>query len=299
MNISSHQWELFKRNVRNMPQEEIARIKRKNVDEAERLYRRFTESFKKGLCDSCRNPINSFSSDSICFHWLLRPNGSKKVNIKEVLEAKGYFRSASYIRWVCNQDVHLARINDLSEEGDTQAIFHWSGQYLDTKWTFVCTSNDYHGHQGHESRFPHYHIEMRLHDRIFIRFNEFHLKFTDEDLFNLRCDLDVSCPVKHTFGPHGSGMEDALSIPSDKIMEGVQITDNPDEAVYHIHTILTDKKGIPGEIIQEALQRSKDSGKPVATFLRELGYSPQVCIEPIDNIPDKQDRNHPRRDKKH
>jgi hypothetical protein len=280
-----------------MPQEELERIKRENIEEAERLYKRFTESFKIGLCDSCGNPISSFSADKICFHWLLRPKESKKDNIKDVLETKGYIRSASYVRWVCNQDVSLANINDLSEEGDTKAIFHWSAEYSNIKWTFLCTSNDYQGHQERQSSFPHYHIEMRLHDKVFIKFNDFHLKFTNEDLFNLRCNLDSSCPIKQTFGPHGSGMEDAFSIPAEKIIEDVQTTDNPNEAVYHIHTILTDKKGIPSVIINEALRKSRNSGKPVANYLREMGFSPQVYIEPIENIPNKQNRNHPRKKK--
>jgi len=298
MNISESEWEFFKKYMLSMPLEEIEQIKRESATEAERLYSEFKKKFEQGLCDSCGKPLSSFYSEAPCFHWLLRPKGSKKENIEDVFKAKGYFRTASYIRWVCNQDVHLSGINDLSEEGDMKAIFHWSAQYRYIKWTFLCTLNDYQGHDDRHISFPHYHVEMCLHNKIFIKFNDFHLKFTDEDLFNLKCNFDKTCPVKQTFGPHGSGMEDAFSISPEDIIKRTQTTNDQSKAVYHIHTILMDKDGIPGEIINEALKKARESGKPVANFLKEMGYAPQIIIEPPENVPQKQIRYHPRKKKK-
>ena len=133
MNTSKTKWESFKQYVLSMPQDVIDEIRRENAAEAERLYREFKEKFEQGLCDSCGKPLSSFSSGCLCFHWLLRPEGSKKEHIIGVFQDKGYFRTASYIRWVCNQDVHFSKINDLAEEGDQQAVFHWSAQYCDIK----------------------------------------------------------------------------------------------------------------------------------------------------------------------
>jgi hypothetical protein len=298
INISESEWKFFKNYVLNMPPEAIEQIKRKNATEAEILYRKFKEKFEQGLCDSCGNPLSSFHPDSPCFHWLLRPEGSKKENIEDVFKVKGYFRTASYIRWVCNQDVHLSRINDLSEEGDRDAIFHWSAQYRHIKWTFLCKSNDYQGHENRHIFFPHYHVEMCLLDKTFIKFNDLHLKFTDEDLFNLKCDLDETCPVKQTFGPHGSGMEDAFSVSPEDIIKETQTTNDQSNAVYHIQTVLMDKNGIPGEKISEAIKKARETGKPIANFLSEMGYSPKIIIAPPENIPQKQIRHHPRKKKK-
>ena len=294
MTISDSDWEAFKQYMASMPPDARRQVEQRYADEADALYNSFKASFMKGLCDTCGKPLTSFTPGAPCFHWLLRPKGCKKSHIAEVFQSKGYFRTASYIRWVCNQAVHIARINDLSEEGDKEAIFHWSGEYTHIKWTFLCRLNDYQGHQGQNDNFPHYHLEMRLNGRVFIKFNEYHFRLTDEDLISLRCNLDSSCPVKGTFGPHGSGMEDAFSIPIDSMMQGMQITDNQSEAVYHIQTVLMDEKGIPGEIIEAALKKSKETGKPAAIFLKEIGYNPKIHIEPPKDVPEKQIRHHPR-----
>ena len=281
-----------------MPEEMIEQIEQEHAQEAEQLYKEFKNKFEQGLCDSCAKPLDSFFAGVPCFHWLLRPKGSRKQDIKDVFLAKGYFRTASYVRWVCNQGVHIARINDLSKEGDEEAIFHWSAEYKHIKWTYLCTRNDYKGHKDRKKSFPHYHVEMRLHGKVFIKFNNFHLKFTGEDIFKLQCNLDSSCPIKQTFGGHGAGMEDAFSIPAETIIKETQTTVDPSEATYHIHTFLMDKNGISGDAVNEALKKAKDSGKPVANFLRKMGYSPKIIIEPPESVPGKQIRNHPRKKKK-
>ena len=147
-------------------------------------------------------------------------------------------------------------------------------QYKHIKWTFLCRENDLCGHEVKDETLPHYHLEMRLNNRIFIKFNDFHFKFTDEDLVSLRCNEDPTCLIKQTFGPHGSGMEDAFSISVESIMDNMQITNDPSEAVYHIQTLVTDEKGIPSEIINEALMKSKENiskkaGSTNLTFSRK------------------------------
>ena len=126
MTISDSDWEAFKQYMASMPPDARRQVEQRYADEADALYNSFKASFMKGLCDTCGKPLTSFTPGAPCFHWLLRPKGCKKSHIAEVFQSKGYFRTASYIRWVCNQAVHIARINDLSEEGDKEAIFHWS-----------------------------------------------------------------------------------------------------------------------------------------------------------------------------
>lgn len=270
----------------------------KSAVEAKAIYGNFVKCFTKGICDSCGESLDSFDPESApCFHWLLRPKGIKKKHIAEVFHGFGYFRTATYIRWVCNQDIHIARINDLSEEGDQGAVFHWSAEYMHIKWTFLCKKNDYEGHKGRNDSFPHYHVEMRLDDRIFIKFSEYHLRLSDEDLASIRGNADPTCPIKQSFGPHGSGMEDAFSLPPEDIIDSMDVTNDPSDAVYHIQTMILDKEGIPGEVINEALKKAKETGKPAGTFLKKLGYNVRFCIEPAPSVPEKQIRNHPRKKK--
>lgn len=273
---------------------EHKRIQEENKIEAEKLYQEFTDAFGQGMCDSCGKSLRTFSKTNPCFHWLLRPGKSKKKDILQVLSEKGYFRCASYIRWVANFTDHYRNINNLKEEGNREAVFHWSAKHEHRKWTFWCTREDY---EGHGNQPPHYHFEMRLNGMPFIKFNDFHIPFTDEDLFNLRSHEDPDSPVKQTFGYHGAGIEEAFSGDPEKILDGLKTTTDENEAFYHIHTVLTSDEGIPGEVVEEAMRRSKDEGIPAAETLREKGYEPMVAIEPAESLLEKETRNNPRKKK--
>jgi hypothetical protein len=277
--------------LKSIPESERLRIQKENQDEAENLYKEFTEAFSKGMCDSCGKSYSTFSKESPCFHWLLRPGKSKKEHIEKVLKAKGYFRCAAYVRWVANFDSHFKNINNLSEEGNVEALFHWSAKYKHIKWTFWCTRNDY---AGHSNQPPHFHFEMRLDKMPFIKFNDCHIPFTDEDLFNIRANEDSESPVKQTFGFHGAGLEEAFSVDPEKLIEGLITTENEEEAVYHIQTVLHLEEGIPCEMLNKAMAIAKEKKVPVAKILRELGYDAKVVIEPAESLITKESRSNPR-----
>lgn len=284
-------WERQRAFLNAVPESERIRIQKENHEEAEKLYKEFTEAFSKDMCDSCGKPISTFSNESPCFHWLLRPGKVKKDHIENILKIKGYFRCAAYIRWVTNFDSHFKNINNLSLEWNADALFHWSAKYKHLKWTFWCTRNDY---AGHSNQPPHFHFEMRLDKNSFIKFNDFHIPFTDEDLFTIRSHEDPESPVKQTFGFHGAGLEEAFSVDPEKLMEGLTTTDNQEEAVYHLHTVIHSEDGIPSEVINQALAIAKEKKVPVATIIRELGYEASVTIEPAESLITKECRSNPR-----
>ncbi|NJA05256.1 hypothetical protein HC024_05850 [Methylococcaceae bacterium WWC4] len=138
---------------------------------------------------------------------------------------------------------------------------------------------------------------MRLDKNSFIKFNDFHIPFTDEDLFTIRSHEDPESPVKQTFGFHGAGLEEAFSVDPEKLMEGLTTTDNQEEAVYHLHTVIHSEDGIPSEVINQALAIAKEKKVPVATIIRELGYEASVTIEPAESLITKECRSNPRQKK--
>lgn len=290
--MNSLMWEKQKEILKSIPADERRRIQEKCKNEAEILYKEFTEAFSKGICDSCGKPIKSFSGNSPCFHWLLRPGKTKKEHIRIVLSERGYFRCAAYIRWVANHESHFKNINNLSEEGNKDALFHWSAKYKHIKWTVWCTRNDF---AGHDSQPPHFHFEMRLDQLPFIKFNDFHIPFTDEDLFTIRSNEDHDSPVKQTFGFHGAGLEEAFSGDPEKILDILTTTDDENEAVYHVQTMVRCEEGIPQDVVDEAISKAKDMKVPVARIFRELGYEAMVAIEPADSLIEKENRNNPRK----
>lgn len=208
-------WEKQRAFLKKIPESERLRIQKENQGEAEKLYNEFTEAFSKGMCDSCGKPNSTFSKESPCFHWVLRPSKSKKEHIEKVLKAKGYFRCAACVRWVANFDSHFKNINNLSEEGNVEALFHWLLNTSISNGHLWCARNDF---AGHSNQLPHFHFEMRLDKMPFIKFNDCHIPFTDEDLFYIQSNEDSESPVKQTFGFHGAGLEEAFSVDPEKLI---------------------------------------------------------------------------------
>jgi hypothetical protein len=288
-------WEAFKNKFKNVSPDEIDKYNKLQSEQVEEQFKEFRKYFSLGECSICGERFSSFKPDKPCPHWLLRPVGVKKGHIADMMALVGYFRVAAYIRWISNIDTQFVGINDLSDEGRTDAIFHWTARYKHITWTVICTRADYDGHQGRRSSLPHYHFKMQLDGNIFIRFDEFHILFTDEDLFNWRCNLDPDSPIKQSFGIAGAGMNALFSMDPEAIIQTTKTTTDEKEAQYHLTTMISDPAGISGDLINEALKKSQESGRPIANILREMGLQPSVIIEPPENIPDKQIRPHPRK----
>jgi hypothetical protein len=158
----------------------------------------------------------------------------------------------------------------------------------------VCKENDYLGHTGTKhSEFPHFHFAMHLDNKPFIKFNDFHIPFTDEDLFNIKCIKDNDLHIDQSFDPYGAGMSDATSMPLETVLQESLVTEDPENATYHIQSLISTDDGseLDMDLILEAINKSKESGKPVANFLKDLQYNRQIIVSPADSIPDKEVRS--------
>ena len=110
MTISDSDWEAFQRYISGLPKDVLRKKEQQHADEADALYNNFKASFVKGLCNTCGESLNSFIPKYPCFHWLLRPKGSKKSHIIDVFQTKGYFRTASsraVVSWLCKDTERL------------------------------------------------------------------------------------------------------------------------------------------------------------------------------------------------
>lgn len=294
--ISDTRWREFQEYLKALPINALGVESQEQHEEAESLYQKFKECFSREMCDSCGKPLPTFSRNNPCFHWLLRPKGAKKDDIERLFQAKGYFRTASWIRWVANQNAFLAGINDLRGEGDQAAVFHWTARYKHLSWTFWCTKNDYVGHVNTRANMSHFHVEMKSEGRPFIRFNDFHIPFTDEDLFYLKANLDSDSVFQQSFGPHGAGMQDAMDVPAEEIIGSACSVDDERKGVYEIDTIIRAAPGqtISGDLLTHIIEKSRESGRTIAHCVREEGLDAQVLITPSDSIPEKSVRSNPR-----
>lgn len=129
---------------------------------------------------------------------------------------------------------------------------------------------------------------MRLDGRQFINFNEFHVPFSDRDLFNL--SLRDEPKVHHNFGSAGSGMQEAVLVDPDFVLEHTQPTANEDTATYHFSTMIeaTDQP-LSGDEIYEIVQEAKRTNKSFAYVAKQRLQGRariQTVISPADSIPD-------------
>lgn len=120
----------------------------------------------------------------------------------------------------------FSNINDLAEEKSDRKIISYTVKWKNIEWTFDCSKNDFSGHQGTSVDFPHYHFQMRIDGKQFINFNDFHVPFTNDDVFLIKTSLEQGDWFKNDFGAIGSGMQEAISIGVDDILEHTSRSEN-------------------------------------------------------------------------
>ncbi len=280
----------FKEMIENLPAGELERLNRVQHEHAVEEHERFEEHYKRGECYLCGKPFKTISKNTPCIHWLLRRCKFKAKDFHKIYKEFDYHQISSFLRWVANQERFQGNINDLLDEKGERKIFQVTIKWKNIEWTFDCSKTDYEGHNGASSSFPHYHFQMRIDGNQFINFNKHHIPFSDKDLFNLDLLRQKPDLIQHTFGAGGSGMQDAVELNPKDIIQHTVLTENEEDATYHMQTIVMAKDDpIKGEDLQAMIEESRDTGKPLASLLdKHLGDSAEVktVITPVDTIPD-------------
>lgn len=282
----------FKAMIDNLPEGELDRINQLQHEHTVNEYNDFVEHYKKNECYLCGKPFKTISSNNPCIHWLLRSCKFKSKDFSKVYEKYDYHQITSFLRWVANKERFQGNINDLEDERGDNKIFETTIKWKNIEWTFNCSENDYLGHDGSNSNYPHYHFQMRIDRKPFINFNQHHVPFSDKDLFNL--DLLRQKPeiINHSFGAGGSGMQDAVDVDPNDIIQHTTTTDNEDDATYHMQTMIMAKdvnNPISGDDVYEMIKESQKTGKPFASLVdKYLGDDANITtvVSPVDTIPD-------------
>ncbi|HSZ87696.1 MAG TPA: hypothetical protein VK787_16800 [Puia sp.] len=159
--------------------EQIEEGNRLQLEENLRVYEEFKAAYKIGNCSLCTQPLKEFESNKPCFHWFLRPQGIKKKHFQKYLSTPiGFFRFDSYMRWIANLETPFKKINDLKSQMNPAKVIEYTIKYKNIEWSINIGRTDRIGYANTKNaNFPHFHLQMKIDNNIFIKFNDFHIHF--------------------------------------------------------------------------------------------------------------------------
>ena len=283
--------------IDSIPQDEVDRRTKEQDIENKRMHDEFVEGMATNKCFLCKGTLDSYDKMTPCFHWFLYPDRIKKKRFKNYLNSPiGFFQLDSYFRWMANHEKPLGNINDLKHESPDSVMFSTTYRYKNIEWSLVVGEKDKEGHKG--SNFggvPHFHLQMKINDQIFLKFNDYHIPFKDSDLFTLSLLEQAGDKIElgHCFG-YGAGLlekEETLKY----VDEHSVITDDRENATFERDTFFRAAEGetISGELIQEAIIESEKTKEPIGKIMqRYLAKSNQevavtTIISPGKGVPKK------------
>lgn len=277
--------------IESIPQEEIDRQTRLQDEDNNRIYSLFIEGLKVGKCFICGGQMDSFEEDKPCYHWFTYPRGIKKKHFEIFLKCPiRFFQLDSYFRWLANVERPFGNINDLKKDTSTTSYLETTYRYKNIEWAFSIGHTDKEGHLNAKvGYFPHYHIQMKVDERVFLKFNDFHIPFSNGDLLTI--SLLEQAPDKVKLGHnHGYGigiLEDEENI--ELIDDTMIITDDVENAPVNRQTIIKAPEGqtISDEIFQQAIEESKRTKKPIGKILQKLLPDANIItiLSPGDCVP--------------
>jgi len=286
--------------IESIPQEEIMKRNKLQLENTWKVYQEFIKALNENKCFLCGSQMDSFNAARPCFHWFTYPKGIKKKYFKKYLKAPlSFFHLESYFRWLANSENPYRNINDLKSETSANAYLETTIKYRNIEWAFSIGHTDKEGHLSSQtSNIPHYHLQMKVNNRVFIKFNDFHIRFTDEDLFTFELLEQAGDKIifAHLFG-EGAGI-----IEEEKNLEWIDslmtITDNEETALFERQTMIEAPEGktIPGELVQKAMRESKETGEPMDRILQKYLSDAKflTIISPGKGVPEKKRRKKPK-----
>lgn len=258
-------------------------------------YKDFLEHYERDMCYLCGKPFSTIGKGNPCLHWLLRRCKFKKKDFQQIVDKFDFYSVSAFLRWVAYAESGSKNINNLKEESSERKIFEITIKWKNIEWTLDCSHNDFAGHTGTKTEFPHWHFQMRIDGQQFINFNDFHIHFSENDQLKINLENDSYSGFIHSFGPGGQGMQermDQLENNFDEFLENSVIASDPEDGQIHMQSIIkAPKGGIPGEKINEALEMARTTGKTLAycfsvVLKNEGDVSISTIASPADSVPE-------------
>ena len=167
----------FKKTFESLDEETIKTLTDSWNKQNEQSFKNLCEGLKNNTCYLCGKHIDDCSVP--CFHWLLNPkikkNELRKLFDKPISITKLY----TYLSWVANSDTPFININDISADTLPNKMFEATIKYKEFEWSFSLGKTDYNAEHNGKS---HYHFQAKKNGLVYIKYNDFHIECTPEDM---------------------------------------------------------------------------------------------------------------------
>ena len=277
--------------LQSIPKNVVIEKTNQQERENELHHKKFISALNKEKCFLCKEKINNFNPLKPCFHWFTYPNGIKKKYFEKYLQKPiGFFQLNSYFRWLANSEKLFVNINDLKEEVSKTSYLEETIKYKNIEWAFSVGHTDLEGHDGGKvGSQPHFHIQMKVDDRIFLQFNDFHIPFSQADLFNIESLSQAGdlVQIDHAYGQGMNFMENEQNLELlDKLLK---TTDDFDNAPFNRQTLIEAPEGqtFSGELVNQAIEENRRTNEPIGKILQRLVSDAKVItvISPGEGVP--------------
>jgi hypothetical protein len=266
----------FAKFLAGMSPEDWARANERNREQALEEHKSFSEAFKAGQCCFCGDLLTSFDRTKPCRHWLLKPEGFDKEHFELLATRHSWSVFEGYLRWVANEEAFAKNINDLADEG-TGKLVELTIKYKNLSWSFSCGATDLSGHEGggEHSKRPHYHFQMYVDGKPFLRYNDFHIPLSAQDVGVLEYIRDNPGEVQRRIAG-GTGMNEVLdeSTLEHLVRMGRSgLTEHEVEnAPIKLDTLIMAEPGktIRGDDLYNLIQAAKAEGVTITSKMHEL-----------------------------
>ncbi len=231
--------------INGLSEAEIENHNKNELLNADLVFNEFKSDFKKGICNTCGESINSFNLNKFCHHWFLKPQGLKKKNFEKFLkEPIGFFHLETFFRWVANIENPIKAINDLQCEKIGNKLKVVTIKFREIEWTLNYGETDLKGHSTSiHTNFPHFHLQMTYKGKRFIDFGDFHIPFSKDDLEQFNLSLQYPDLLDFRFR-NGEGMSQIENLKDFADIEKyLKPTSHSDNAVLNVKSFLMIPKG--------------------------------------------------------
>ena len=251
----------------------IKKINEAQVERDAKDFQSLKEELEKGNCYLCGKSIDHIDEATPCFHWFLNPKAKKKQLAKVLNSGKGLLHLYGYLTWVANSEKPFVNIDDTADGIDINKIFETTIRYKEFEWSFSLAHSDFEGHQGTKSDYPHFHLQMKKNGNTVIKFNDFHIPFSDNDF----AQIEMMRQGVLDFIPGLEAGINALKDINPQEFNSLLSRSNCDgEMAFRTHTELWIPKDKEAEIyskINELRSTTQMTAPQIADYLNQLcGY---------------------------